>query len=346
MRYGHRLCVSLIAAGSLLAAASGASALDTHQPAVARFIERMVAHDGYDPRTLRRILGAARLEPSIVAAMERPAEKVLPWYRYRPIFVNERRIQEGVDFWLAHRRELRRASERTGVAPQYLVAILGVETYYGRLTGGYRVIDALATLSFDYPPRAAFFRRQLEQFLLLARDHDFDPLEVRGSYAGAMGAPQFMPSTYRRFGIDATVDGRVDLWSDWPDVFDSIGYYLRENGWVTGGAVLRDAVVDADAPAPVPASSLGPPTTVGALRAAGIRIADAPGPGSRAWLVPAEQPQGLKWRVGFENFYAITRYNRSPLYAMAVHDLALALRQRIPAAPAAPTASAALGGSR
>ena len=334
MRHGHRLCLSLIAAGSLLAAASGASALDTQDPAVAGFIDRMVAREGCDPGTLRRILGAARLEPSILAAMERPAEKVLPWYRYRPIFVNERRIQEGVDFWIAHRRELRLASERTGVAPQYLVAILGVETYYGRLTGGYRVIDALATLSFDYPPRAAFFRTQLEQFLLLARDHDFDPLEVKGSYAGAMGAPQFMPSTYRRFGIDATVDGRVDLWSDWPDVFDSIGYYLRENGWIAGGPVLRDAVFDAAVAPEAPTTALGPPTTVAALRTAGVRIADAPGPANRAWLIGAEQPQGLEWRVGFENFYAITRYNRSPLYAMAVHDLAVELRRRVAAAPA------------
>jgi membrane-bound lytic murein transglycosylase B len=335
LRYGHRLCLSLIAAGSFLAAASGASALDTRSPEVAGFIDQMVARDAYDPRTLRRILGAARLEPAIVAAMERPAEQVLPWYRYRPIFVNERRIQEGVDFWVAHRRELRRASERTGVAPQYLVAILGVETYYGRLTGGYRVIDALATLSFDYPPRAAFFRGQLEQFLLLARDHAFDPLTVKGSYAGAMGAPQFMPSAYRRFGVDATVDGRVDLWSDWPDVFDSIGYYLRENGWVDGGPVLRDAVPGAAATATAPTALLGPPTTVGALQAAGIRIVDAPGPDSRAWLVPAQQPQGLQWRIGFENFHAITRYNRSPLYAMAVHDLAVALRQRVPATPLA-----------
>jgi membrane-bound lytic murein transglycosylase B len=335
LRYGHRLCLSLIAAGSFLAAASGASALDTRSPEVAGFIDQLVARDAYDPRTLRRILGAARLEPAIVAAMERPAEQVLPWYRYRPIFVNERRIQEGVDFWVAHRRELRRASERTGVAPQYLVAILGVETYYGRLTGGYRVIDALATLSFDYPPRAAFFRGQLEQFLLLARDHAFDPLTVKGSYAGAMGAPQFMPSAYRRFGVDATVDGRVDLWSDWPDVFDSIGYYLRENGWVDAGPVLRDAVLGAAATATAPTALLGPPTTVGALQAAGIRIVDAPGPDSRAWLVPAQQPQGLQWRIGFENFHAITRYNRSPLYAMAVHDLAVALRQRVPATPLA-----------
>jgi membrane-bound lytic murein transglycosylase B len=336
LRYGHRLCLWLIAAGSFLAAAGGASALDTHRADVAGFIDRMVARDAYDPRTLRRILGAARLEPSIVAAMERPAEKALPWYRYRPIFVNERRIQEGVDFWVAHRRALHRASERTGVAPQYLVAILGVETYYGRLTGGYRVIDALATLAFDYPPRAAFFRRQLEQFLLLARDHDFDPLAVKGSYAGAMGAPQFMPSSYRRFGIDATVDGRVDLWSDWPDVFESVGYYLRENGWIAGGPVLRDVVVGSAVAATAPrATTLGPSTTVGALRAAGVRITDAPGADSRAWLVAAPQPQGLTWRVGFENFHAITRYNRSPLYAMAVHDLAVALRQRIPAALAA-----------
>ncbi len=336
MRIGHRVRLSLLVAGSIVAAASGAAALDTGNPVVAGFIDRMVARDSYDPRALRRILGAAQLQPSIVTAMQRPAEKAMPWYRYRPMFVNEQRIQEGVDFWIAHRRALERASERTGVAPQYLVAILGVETYYGRLTGGYRVLDALATLSFAYPPRARFFRAQLEQFLLLARDRDFDPLTVKGSYAGAMGSPQFMPSTYRRYGLDATVNGRIDLWTDWPDVFASVGYFLREHGWVAGRPVLRDAAIRAGAQFEPTPAVLGPPTTVGALRAAGVRVADAPGVAGRAWLIGAEQPTGVEWRVGFGNFYAITRYNHSPLYAMAVHDLAAALRRRIGAGGASP----------
>jgi len=211
-----------------------------------------------------------------------------------------------------------------------------VETYYGRLTGGYRVLDALATLSFDFPPRARFFREQLEQFLLLARDRDFDPLTVRGSYAGAMGAPQFMPSTYRRYGLDATVNGRIDLWTDWPDVFASVGYFLREHGWVAGRAVLRDASVRTGAAPEPPPAVLGPPTTLAALRAAGVRVSDAPDAAGRVWLIGAEQPAGVEWRVGFGNFYAITRYNHSPLYAMAVHDLAVALRRRIGAGGASP----------
>lgn len=326
-----RVRLSLLAAGSILAAAHQAAALDTRRADVAGFIEHMVERDAYDPRTLRGILRAARTQPAIVAAMEKPAEKSLPWYRYRPIFVNEQRIQEGVDFWRAHRRDLARSSARTGVAPQYLVAIVGVETYYGRLTGKYRVLDALCTLAFDYPPRARFFRGELAQFLLLARDQGIDPLTAMGSYAGAMGAPQFMPSSYRRFGLDATADGRVDLWSNWPDVFDSVGYFLEEHGWSAGHAVLRDATV-APGRAPKSAGSdLGAATTLAALQAEGVRIEDAPGMDRRAWLIAAEQAHGVAWRVGFGNFYAITRYNHSPLYAMAVHDLAVAVRRRVDA---------------
>ncbi len=143
----------------------------------------------------------------------RPAEKAKPWSEYRPIFLTERRIREGTEFWIAHRQALDQASMRSGVAPEYLAAILGVETYYGRLTGSYRVLDALATLAFDYPARAKFFRDELEQFLLLTRDAHLDPLAMKGSYAGAMGAPQFMPSNYRRYAVDADADGRIDLWT-------------------------------------------------------------------------------------------------------------------------------------
>ncbi|HVC00641.1 MAG TPA: lytic murein transglycosylase B [Steroidobacteraceae bacterium] len=331
MQLRHRVGLSLLAAGSCLSPAHQAAAIDTRRADVAGFIEHMVAREAYDPHTLRRILRAARTQPAIVAAMEKPAEKRLAWYRYRPIFVNEQRIQEGVDFWLAHRRDLERSSARTGVAPQYLVAIVGVETYYGRLTGNYRVLDALSTLAFDYPPRARFFRGELAQFLLLARDQRIDPLTAMGSYAGAMGAPQFMPSSYRRFGLDATADGHVDLWSNWPDVFDSVGYFLEEHGWSAGQAVLRDATV-APGSVPKPAGpDLGAATTVAALRAEGVHIDDAPGADRRAWLIAAKQANGVAWRVGFGNFYAITRYNHSPLYAMAVHDLAVAVQRRVDA---------------
>ena len=314
-----------------------AAALDTHRPDVESFIAHMVTMDSFDAKTLRKLLSAAKLQPAIVAAMDKPAEKTLAWYQYRPIFVNEQRIQEGVDFWLAHRRDIELSSARTGVAPQYVVAILGVETYYGRLTGKYRVLDALTTLAFDYPARAPYFRHELEQFLLLAHDQGIDPLKALGSYAGAMGAPQFMPSAYRRYGMDATDDGRVDLWTNWPDVFDSVGYFLKEHGWITDGPVLSRATVaagKAPMPAPTPAGPvLALNATVGSLESAGVHIDDAPAPDTPALLIAADEADGTVWRVGYGNFYAITRYNHSPLYAMAACDLAAALRKRVPASP-------------
>jgi len=307
-----------------------AAAFDTHRADIRQFIAYMGDHDSFGARKLRKLLAAARSQQAIIDAMDRPAEKTLPWYRYRSIFLNEKRIREGVDFWIAHRRELESSSARTGVAPEYVVAILGVETYYGRRTGQYRVIDALATLAFDYPARAKYFRSELEQFLLLTRDFGIDPLKATGSYAGAMGAPQFMPSTYRRYGLDATDDGHVDLWTDWPDVFDSVGYFLREHGWNTGEPVMSDAAA-ADGVQAADPRDLKLSDTVASLQAKGVHIDGAPAADAPALLIAADEADGVHWRVGYGNFYAITRYNHSPLYAMAVAELAAAIRQRLPA---------------
>ena len=265
---------ALLAAGSCLGAAlppQGASvaaaALDTRRPEVQEFIATMVREDSFDVRTLRKWLRAAQTQPAILEAMGRPAERAKLWYEYRPIFVNEKRIQEGVEFWTAHRAELDRASEQSGVPAEYLVAILGVETYYGRLTGRYRVLDALATLAFDYPARAKFFQSELEQFFLLSREAAIDPLTATGSYAGAMGAPQFMPSNYRRYAVDADHDGHVDLWGDWPDVFASVGNYFKEHGWSPGEPVLSEASIERDNPESLDGRQLNLSQTVGTLRA-------------------------------------------------------------------------------
>jgi membrane-bound lytic murein transglycosylase B len=220
------------------AAPRPAAAIDTRRADVAGFINEVSARDSINKRQLRKVLKAANSQPSIIEAMDRPAEKAKPWYQYRPIFVTEKRIREGTDFWIAHRQQLDQASVKSGVAPEYLAAIVGVETYYGRLTGSYRVLDALATLAFDYPARAKFFRDELEQFILLARERGLDPLTVKGSYAGAMGAPQFMPSNYRRYAVDADGDGRIDLLNNWSDVCASVGNYLKEHGWNAGEPVL------------------------------------------------------------------------------------------------------------
>jgi membrane-bound lytic murein transglycosylase B len=308
---------------------AAAAALDTRRDDVREFIAHMHDAYGFKTRTLRKLLGLAQIQPAILDAMEKPAEKAKLWFEYRPIFLNERRIREGTDFWLAHREQLDQASLRSGVAPEYLAAILGVETYYGRLTGSYRVIDALTTLAFDYPARSKFFREELEQFLLLTRDMRLDPLTVKGSYAGAMGAPQFMPSNYRRYAIDADADGHIDLWSNWADVCASVGNYLKQHGWNAGEPVLIEASVATDKPESLDGRKLDLSESVGSLMTKGVSF-DSPLPADApALLVAADESDGTHWRVGFNNFYVITRYNHSPLYAMAVYELAGAIKQRV-----------------
>jgi len=306
-----------------------AVAIDTHRADVKSFIDEISEKDSIDKRRLRKLLRAAKSQPAIIEAMNRPAEKAKPWFEYRPIFLTERRIREGAEFWIAHRRELDEASISSGVAPEYLTAIVGVETFYGRLTGSYRVLDALTTLAFDYPARADFFRDELEQFILLTRDIGLDPLTVKGSYAGAMGAPQFMPSNYRRYAVDANADGRIDLWNSWVDVCASVGNYLKGHGWNSGQPVLSEALVDADKTADFDGRTLALSDTVDSLKTKGVNFASPLPPDAPAVLIAADEPDGVHWRVGYNNFYVITRYNHSALYAMAVYELAAAVKQRI-----------------
>ena len=171
--------------------------------------------------------------------MSRPAERVVPWFEYRNIFMTEERIAAGVRFWTEHAATLEQVAERYGVAPEMIVAIVGIETYFGTRMGKYRVLDALATLAFAYPPRAAFFASELESFLLLTREEQVDPTAALGSYAGAMGAGQFIPSSYRAYAVDADADGKRDLWTDWDDVFGSVANYFAKHGWRTGEPVMR-----------------------------------------------------------------------------------------------------------
>jgi len=326
----------LLAALVLAASASPAAALDTRRPDDKDFIDQIAKQYSFKKRGLRKLLAAAQYQPAILEAMDRPAEKAKLWYEYRPIFVSEKRIREGAEFWRAHRQDLDRASISSGVAPEYLAAILGVETYYGRQTGNYRVLDALATLAFDYPPRAKFFRDELEQFILLTRDMKMNPLAIKGSYAGAMGAPQFMPSNYRRYAVDATSDGRIDLWNNWPDVCASIGNYLKEHGWNPGEPVLTEATVEPDKAAELDGRKLVLTETVGSLQEKGVSFDSALPPDAPALLIAADEPDGVHWRVGYNNFYVITRYNQSPLYAMAVYELAAAIKRRVSMTDAGP----------
>jgi membrane-bound lytic murein transglycosylase B len=340
----------LLSAALLTLCVQPAAAIDTKRTDVKEFIAHMAGTYSFKKRALSKLLKDAEFQPAIVEAMDKRAEKAKLWYEYRPIFVTEQRIQEGVEFWTAHRQTLDQASIHSGVAPEYLAAILGVETRYGRRTGTYRVLDALATLSFDYPERAKFFRDELEQFLLLTREGRLDPKTLKGSYAGAMGAPQFMPSNYRRYGVDADADGRIDLWSDWPDVCASVGNYLKEHGWIAGEPVLEEASVAPERAADLDGRKLALSETVASLMAKGVSFESALPGDAPTILIAADEADGVHWRVGYNNFYVITRYNHSALYAMAVYELAGAVKQRMlekdaaqlatSASPASPATSA------
>jgi membrane-bound lytic murein transglycosylase B len=308
--------------------------LDVRRPDVVHFIAMMHDRYAFDLDELATELADVKTQPATLEAISRPAEKALAWYEYRARFITEQRITEGVAFWAEHRELLDSVVDARGVPAEIVLGILGVETHFGRIVGKFRVIDALATLAFDYPPRSAFFRSELEQLLLLAREEAIDPRTVLGSYAGAMGAAQFMPSSYRRYAIDATGDGRRDLWGDWPDVFGSVTNYLQAHGWATGEPVLAAATIDQPHAHSLDPRNIALDETVASLQEKGVRFDTTLPLTAPAMLVVAEQPEGVAFRVGFRNFYTITRYNHSPLYAMAVADLAAELVNRATAAAA------------
>lgn len=313
--------------------AGPARAYDATRPEVRAFVDEMVRKHSLPPRWVEETVAAAELKQPIIDAMNRPAERVRPWFEYRANFLTDKRIADGRQFFAQHRDELEAASRATGVPGEVIVAILGVETFYGRITGRHRVIDALATLAFDYPARAPYFRGELEQFLLMVREHDVDPLTATGSYAGAMGAPQFMPRSYRNWAVDGDGDGKVDLWNDWPDVFQSVANYLVKHGWRGGEPVYTVAELWYPGVADLAAGRLDLRETVESLEAKGVQFETTLPPDAKTVFVALRGRDGPTYRVGFNNFWVITRYNRSHMYALAVAELA----EAIAAAPAAAT---------
>ena len=313
------------------ASPAAAAAFDLQRPEIASFVDEVVSRDGLSRKDVSNVLKKAQPQPKILEIMTRPAEKVSPWWEYRERFVSTERVNDGVRFWLDHKNTLEQVSAHYQVPSEYLVAILGIETHYGRNTGPYRALDALATLAFDYPPREKFFRSELEEFLLLTKEDKLDPLTVTGSYAGALGVPQFMPSQYRRYSVGTNRERRRDLWGDWDAILASVANYLREHGWVPRGPVLAETHLDPDPTFQIEPHNLELNETVESLSAHGVKV-EMPLPANTpVVLISAEQRDGPAYRVGFRNFYVLTRYNSSARYAMAVYDLAEAIRQRLPA---------------
>jgi membrane-bound lytic murein transglycosylase B len=320
----------LVAAQLLsLAAALPAVAIDLSRDDVRAFAVEMEQKHGFDRAWLDKLLRQAESLPRIIELMSRPAERVKPWHEYRAHFLTEQRIEQGARFWEDHRARLAEVECRTGVPARVIVSILGVETFYGRITGKIRVIDALATLAFDYPPRSSYFRAELEQFLLLTREEQVDPLVVTGSYAGAMGYPQFMPRSYRAYALDGNGDGRRDLWSSTDDAIASIANYLAAHGWRAGEPVVAAAQLEFPDAEGLVAGGIVTDETVGSLRAKALQFDTVLGDDAPALFIDVAGNGGPELRVGFHNFAVITTYNRSVLYALAVNDLSEAIEQRL-----------------
>ncbi len=284
----------------------------------------MARNDGFKTKRLRQLFRHVEIKQSIIDAANHPAERVLAWNEYRGQFVNDSHILPGVEFLRAHAAAIAKASAE-GVPSFVLLGILGAETRFGRQTGRYRVIDALATRAFGMQARAEFFRNELEQFLLLAREETLDPLQVRGSYSGAMGAAQFMPSSYRKFAVDENHDGRRDLWNSWDDVLGSIANFLMNHGWHNAEPVVIPAQLPSGDLEPFDLSTVALNETVASLKSKGVQFDTQMAEDTPALLIVVQGPDGRQYRVGFNNFYVITRYNHSIMYALAVHDLGRAI---------------------
>jgi membrane-bound lytic murein transglycosylase B len=293
-------------------------------PEMEKFIGEISKDHGLEPDAVRRLLKKAEVQPAIIRAMTKPAETIT-WTRYRTLFMTPERIGGGVQFWRENQGALELASKRFGVPPEIIVATIGVETRYGRNTGNYRVLDSLVTLAFEYPPRAAFFRSELAQFLLMARDSNLDPLTVTGSYAGAMGIPQFVASSFRRYAFDFDEDGQIDFWKSAADAIGSVAYYYYSFGWQAGAPVVEKAEIFGATMLPV---ANAPEKTIGELEELGISPQTELNCDTKAFLVSLDVDNGFEHWLGMNNFYVITRYNRSPKYALAVYQLSQAIRRQ------------------
>ena len=295
---------------------------------VRAFIDDMVGRHGFDADELEFLFSRARSRQAILRAITpRKTPQARSWNIYRARFVNTMRIEGGTAFWSRHRKPIARAAREHGVPAEIIVAIIGVETVYGRQTGNFRVVDSLATLAFDYPPRAAFFRSELEQYLLLARDENFDVFSVKGSYAGAIGIPQFMPGSIRRYAVDYDGSASIDLRRSAADAIGSVANYLRAHGWRRNEAIWAPAHVKGESHRTLLDFGIRPTVRVADLGRYQTETAATLAPDTEVALIALESPDAeTEYRLGFENFYVLTRYNRSSLYASAVADLAAALR--------------------
>lgn len=295
------------------------------RPEVKTFIQEMKRKHHFDEQLLRKWLSQAQIQPSIIKSISKPAEK-LPWHKYQTIFLSPKRIDEGVAFWHQNKAALAKAEKEYGIPPEIIIAIIGVETFYGKSAGQYSVLDSLVTLSFDYPPRSKFFLSELEEFLLLAREEKWDPTQIKGSYAGAMGKPQFIASSYRRYAVDFNHTGHRDLLNNTDDAIGSVANYFKVHGWKKGGPVVLPAQVKGEKFKYLIASKANPKPDHSweKISQSGVTILEKPTKQLQELsyaLISLEEATGPRYWLGGQNFYVITRYNHSDHYAMAVYEL-------------------------
>ncbi|MFH2134431.1 MAG: lytic murein transglycosylase B [Pseudomonadota bacterium] len=296
-------------------------------PGIPQFIDEMVERHHFKRADLERVFRRAEQRPDVIEAIEKPAT-LKPWVEYRANFVNPQRIKDGIKFWKNNEIYLQRAQRQFGVPAEYIVAIIGVETMYGKQTGRFRTLDALTTLAFDFPRRAPYFRAELEQYLLLASEQDFNLLAINSSYAGALGIPQFMPSNYRKYALDYNGNGHVDILHEPADAIGSVANYFKNYGWRSGEPVALQVRVDEGRD---PGNLMEVRPVMGWTTDAGVSFEKAPaGVLPPAWLLDLTLQNGKEYWLVFENFDVIMRYNISSYYAMSVHQLAQAIRASKP----------------
>ncbi len=295
-------------------------------PGLPEFLNEMQQKHGFDSEKLAASFAQVEVKDAILSAISRPAEKSKDWFEYRAIFMTESRINGGIEFWQQHAQDLARAEKEYGVPAEIIVAILGVETRYGGNVGGYRVIDALSTLAFKYPPRSPFFRSELEAFLLLTREEKISVLSPMGSYAGAMGLGQFMPSSYREYAVDFDHDGHRDIWTNPTDAIGSIANYLKRHGWVVGKSIVHPTYFSGKVADDLIDKGMKPSISRQDLTTAGVSLRGVPEDNDSLAIISLTQQNGEEYWLARQNFYAITRYNHSRMYAMVVTQLGQAIR--------------------
>jgi membrane-bound lytic murein transglycosylase B len=325
----HTLGSLLLAAVAGLCSAATIPGNFASEPEVIDFAIDLEKRHGFNAEELLAQFAQTRPNAKVLQLMQPPASPLQrSWERYRPRFLNDRRINGGVRFWQENQLTLARAKALYGVPEEIIVAIIGVETEYGRNTGGFGVMEALATLAFHYPRRAEFFRTELEQFLLLARENNMDPLSIKGSFAGAIGIPQFMPGSQRRYAVDFDGDQKVDLAGSVSDAIGSVARFLEQHGWQAGQPVAVVAQTEGEPERSLLEAGIQPSLKVVDLAGKGIRANIDPQ--TTVALIDLVSPgRETEYWLGCDNFYVITRYNRSSFYAMSVFQLAEEIRSRM-----------------